>query len=124
MHGDLVKKPAFITVAAAATLLLAACAASPTTTTPAPPIQAAAPTAKAPAANAVTVAATEGYTRVVKDGRELYCRPDEVLGSRVSREVCRTAAELENARRNSDDYMRGVQNAAGEPAIPTGPLGR
>ncbi len=78
-----------------------------------------------PAMTAQKASATAGYRRVVRNGRELYCREDVVLGSKISRgEVCRTSAELENAQRNTDDFMRGVRSTAGESAPPTGPLGR
>lgn len=119
-----------------AALLLAACGATPTQPPPASLAKTPVPASTAPASStagedanpamtAQKASATAGYRRVVRNGRELYCREDVVLGSKISRgEVCRTSAELENAQRNTDDFMRGVRSTAGESAPPTGPLGR
>ncbi len=55
-----------------------------------------------------------GYRLVVTDGNEMWCRPDEVLGSKVRRaDVCFTAAQLEATRRSSEEFMRNTRDAEG-----------
>jgi hypothetical protein len=84
----------------------------------------------APEANgaptALRAAATAGYRRVVRDGQELYCRQDEILGTKIQRgEICRTGAELERMRLNSDEFMRRIGDAVGPGGAPsTSPTGR
>lgn len=50
----------------------------------------------------------ESYQRVVRDGRELYCRQEDVPGTKAQREVCRTAGELASARKISADFQRSM----------------
>jgi hypothetical protein len=89
--------PGVLVIAVFAVPLLAACAA---------------PAQKKPPPTFTSQLIADGYRRVVKDGQELYCREDNVLGTRVARgEVCHTVAQLENMRRGSDEMMRGINNS-------------
>jgi hypothetical protein len=92
----------FLCAGLAAAVTLVACATGPATA-PAPK-----------PASTQTQAGVDGYRRVVKDGQELFCRQEDVLGSRVQRgEVCQTVAQIENSRRNTDTFLRNVQSAIG-----------
>lgn len=101
-------------IAVAATLV--ACATNPPAT-PAPTIVS--PQAKA---QAQVQPGVDGYRRVVKDGQELFCREEGVLGSRVQRgEVCQTAAQIATNRRNTDAFLHNAQGAAGAGPGMSGP---
>ena len=102
--------------------MCAACASAP----PAPSRPGEAVPPAAPATTALRETATAGYRRVVRNGQELYCRKDDVLGTKIQRgEICRTGAELERMRLNSDDFMRRIGDAVGPGGAPsTSPTGR
>lgn len=58
--------------------------------------------------------AVDGYRRVEREGQVLFCRPDEVLGSKVRRsDVCYTEEQLAAARRNSQEFMRQAAESPG-----------
>lgn len=80
------------------------------TTAAAPPAATTAPVAKA---------SINGYKRQVKDGEELYCREDAVLGSRVKgRLICYTAIELAERQQAADELLRQARGAVGDTAAP------
>ena len=110
-----------IVVGAVLVLGLSACAGTP----PAPP-------AAAPASNAVgavgtpTVAAATkpaggnaespfpGYTaRKGRNGQMLYCREDEVAGTRIPKMVCSTADTLRDQSAESKQQVDDIRQAAG-----------
>ena len=64
-------------------------------------------------------ASINGYKRQVKDGQELYCREDDVLGSRVKgRLICYTAIELAERQQTADELLRQARGAVGETVTP------
>jgi len=60
-----------------------------------------------------------GYTRVVINGQELYCRNDVATGSRTERHtVCRTAAQVADQQARAKKYVEDVQyNALAGPSV-------
>jgi hypothetical protein len=50
----------------------------------------------------------ESYQRVMRDGRELYCRQEDVPGTKAQREVCVTAGELASSRKINADFQRSM----------------
>jgi hypothetical protein len=57
----------------------------------------------------------DGYRRVVSGDRTLYCRSDEVLGSKVRRpDVCYEEAALKNNADAAQEFLRNARNAIGE----------
>lgn len=53
-----------------------------------------------------------GYTRVVMDGQELYCRNDVATGSRTERHtVCLTPAQVAAQQARAQDYINKVQRS-------------
>jgi hypothetical protein len=88
-----------------ATATLVACAAQPPTVPALPP---AAATTSTPAKSS----AHSGYTRVVsRDGTELFCRNDDMTGSRVQHQkVCLTEAQLQADEQNGQSFLNGVES--------------
>jgi hypothetical protein len=91
-------------------LILAGASALVACVTPAPTI----PAAPSVAAHPIDGLKTSGYQHVVsRDGTELYCRDDDVTGSRVQHDkVCLTPAQLKASQDNGQDFMQGVQTHA------------
>jgi hypothetical protein len=99
------------------TCLLGACASQPKSdTAPVPaPVQAA-PAASANTSNTSGIVTEEEFAReaksyklVEKDGKSLYCRTEQVLGSRLPSTVCLTHAQLTDSisrTRELTDKMR------------------
>jgi hypothetical protein len=60
-----------------------------------------------------------GYTRVVINGQELFCRNDVATGSRTERHtVCRTAAQVAVQQARAKKYVEDVQyNALAGPSV-------
>lgn len=61
-----------------------------------------------------------GYKPVVRDGETLFCRTEPVLGSRLEKKVCGTAADIERSTQNSQELAERIQtkayvNAKGSP---------
>lgn len=61
-----------------------------------------------------------GYKPVVRDGQTLFCRTEPVLGSRLEKRVCGTAADIERSTQNSQELAERIQtkayvNAKGNP---------
>jgi hypothetical protein len=52
---------------------------------------------------------SKGYKPVVHDGTTVFCRSEATLGSRLERQVCRTAEQLDEAAQASQDLTRDVQ---------------
>jgi hypothetical protein len=87
--------------------------------TPAPAAGATPPTASATGASHEATAAIEprekrlrlkGYRLEMRHGEKMYCRSEEVLGSRVAgRKVCGTVEELENREHLSQEMIGNVQ---------------
>lgn len=50
----------------------------------------------------------QDYQRVMRDGRELYCRQEDMPGGKGQREVCLTAGELASSRKISADFQRSM----------------
>ncbi len=70
-------------------------------------------------------ASIDGYRRVVSGDRILYCRPDEVLGSKVRRpDVCYDEATLKNNTDAAQEFLRNARNAVGEQTASPAPGGR
>jgi hypothetical protein len=95
--------------------------------TPAPAIAATPPTTSATGASHEATAAIDprekllrlkGYRLEMRHGEKMYCRSEEVLGSRLAgRKVCGTVQELEN-REHLSQEMAG--NAQRQQLNPTG----
>jgi hypothetical protein len=70
---------------------------------------------------------TDGYDRVVVEGKELFCRTEATPGTRIRNKVCRTRAELEAQQEAAKQYIDSAQRnagatGAGQPAmLPGGP---
>jgi len=112
--------------------LCAACADKPTKASSAvaapPPVSAPAPAAapaSAPAAAAAAPAAkladadedrhfrAQGYTLKMHEGEKLWCRHEEVLGSRVGGKlVCSTPEQIRMAEQQSKDIAESVQRSS------------
>lgn len=67
--------------------------------------------------------ATAGYTsidQIEKDPDRLVCRQEKETGSRLSKQVCKTAAEWEQQRLENRDVIRNAtQSGTPRPAMPT-----
>src|SRR5262249_41384232 len=88
------------------TALLASCAAQP-------PVSPASSTPAVAAQSAELAAArkkafpTDGYKKVVRDGREIFCSKEGYTGSRVQAvERCMTEAQLTAMRESGQDLLR------------------
>jgi hypothetical protein len=92
----------FIILTATATLV--ACAVQLPTVSALPPAAATSTPAKA--------SSHSGYTRVVsRDGTELFCRNDDMTGSRVQHQkVCLTEAQLQADEQNGQSFLNGVES--------------
>ena len=110
--------------ALAAAGLVVACAggAPPRPAQPAPPA-ATSPQAK-PAAKPAT-ASTEklpkGYRRMTKDGQDYICRRETATASRTEIvETCQTQAEFEEATKNGQSFLQGLQSTPVQPPASLG----
>ena len=102
-------------------------AASSVTTAPSPAAGTTPPTASATGASHKATAAIDprekllrlkGYHLEMRNGEKMYCRSEEVLGSRLAgRKVCGTVEELENREHLSQEM---VGNAQRQQLNPTG----
>ena len=112
--------------AAAPLLLIAACAVQPTTPAATPAAApAAAPAAVASAAEAtdaayaefVKYARSQGYRRVKTKDKELWCRDETPLGSRLEKQSCVTEATIADMQRQAVD-ARNVMRQGGSQGCP------
>jgi len=92
---------------------LAACAGQPQQPSP-PPATAAASGGTAAAgqdlAGSKSSAVPYGFTRVVRNGTELFCHKENVTGSRMEKhEVCMTQAQMDEQREKGVDFLQQVQ---------------
>jgi hypothetical protein len=71
--------------------------------------------------------ATRGYDRVVVHGKELLCRTEPILGTRIKSRVCLTRAQLqaqqEAARKYIETLQRNQGAVVGGVPIVGGPMG-
>lgn len=90
---------------------LAACATNAPATLPALAPGATTPVvAPANSADASASKLPHGYTRVLVNGEERFCRNDLVTGSRTEHQrVCLTAEQLKASQTDSQDFMNQVQ---------------
>jgi len=112
---------------AAGTAMLGACASSEpaasatpakTAATPAP---ASAPTAAAATTEADTAAglekkfqeAAKGYKIVQKDGKNMYCKRERVIGSTIPTLQCMSEAQLRNQVENTEELRKNMRRAPG-----------
>jgi hypothetical protein len=96
----------------AAAWVLCACAGTPPASEAPKPAVTAAGTA-APAGRPAR-SVEYGYRLVKKNGEQFYCRKEGITGSRTgSVESCMTLAQMEAARRNSQEMVREVQRTPG-----------
>jgi hypothetical protein len=67
--------------------------------------------------------ATQGYQRVVVEGKELFCRSEAEPGTRIKNRVCRTRAEVEAQQEAARQYIDAAQRSAGATGTgqPAGP---
>ena len=91
--------------------------------------------AKGPAGAAETTAAESAkekkssidrsYRRVVKNGKEFFCRREAVTGSRMQKtDICLTQEQMKDLQEHSQEYLRSAQNPAQSPnAAPPGGAG-
>jgi hypothetical protein len=110
-----------IVVGAILVLGLSACAGTPTAPPAAAPSSSAVGAAGAPTAAAATKPADgkaespfPGYTpREGRNGQMLYCREDEVAGTRIPKMVCSTAQTLRDQSAESKQQVDDIRQAAG-----------
>jgi len=112
---------------AAGTAALSACATSETATSAAPartaaaPAPAPAPTTAAATTEADTAAglekkfqeAAKGYKVVQKDGKNMYCKREKVIGSTIPTLQCMTEAQLRNQIENTEELRKNMRRAPG-----------
>jgi hypothetical protein len=114
----------FIRVSAivAAASIFAACASAPAPRAPASraPVSKAAPEPTAMnATQAATALGMDGYRLEIRKGEEFYCRKEAVTGSRLEvHETCRTVAQMEQIRANTQDAMRQMQRPPEDAQLP------
>jgi len=53
-----------------------------------------------------------GYKPEVRNGQTLFCRAEHVLGSRLEKKVCGTAADIERSTQNSQELAERIQTKA------------
>lgn len=53
-----------------------------------------------------------GYKPMVHNGDTLFCRTEPILGSRLEKKVCGTAAEIERSTQNSQELAERIQTKA------------
>ena len=92
---------------------------------PAPPAQPAAAAPQAPRAATPATASTEklpkGYRRMSQNGQDYICRREIATASRTEIvETCLTPAEYEEATKNGQSFLQGLQ---GTPVQPPASLG-
>jgi hypothetical protein len=98
-------------------LALAACSSQPVSqessgpVAPAPEAQ-----AKAPAPAETSAASTKpagkipsGYRLEKRNGKDLYCRNETLLGSRFSQKTCFTREQLEEIQRRTESAVGGME---------------
>jgi hypothetical protein len=97
-------------------LALAACSSQPVTQEESPGPVAPAPEAKAPAPAETGAASTKpagkipsGYRREKRNGKELYCRNETMLGSRFPQKTCFTREQLEEIQRRTESTVDGME---------------
>jgi hypothetical protein len=67
-----------------------------------------------------TTGAYDGYTRVVIDGQERYCRDDVATGSHTERHtVCLTRAQVAAEQVRAQDFIEKVQRLGALGNVPT-----
>jgi hypothetical protein len=77
---------------------------------PGTPVIAATPPAATSTAKAVM---PYGYTRVMVNGEERFCRNDVTTGSRTEHtKVCLSQTQLDASQQNSQDFINSVQGRA------------
>jgi len=110
-----------VVVGAMVVLGLTACAGTPTAPPAAAPASSAVGAAGAPTVAAATKPAGDtaespfpGYTpRKGRNGQMLYCREDEVAGTRIPKLVCSTAETLRDQSAESKQQVDDIRQAAG-----------
>jgi len=51
------------------------------------------------------------YRRVVKNGKEFFCRREAVTGSRMQKtEICLTQSQMDDLQEHGQEYLRNAQN--------------
>jgi hypothetical protein len=76
--------------------------------------QTAAPQTAASQTSSADTVEIYGYRRSVVDGKQLYCKTEQVTGSRVQRqEQCFTRAQLEAKQKSAEDYIHQLQQNSG-----------
>jgi hypothetical protein len=110
-------------IVAAATLVigLSACAGTPTAPSPASTSPASVAPSSAPSATAAQTAIDAadnpfpGYSqRTARNGETLYCREDEVAGTRIPKLVCGTEAVLRNQSDEAKKQVGDMRQTAGQ----------
>ena len=91
----------------------AAPVAEPAAATPAPALAASAVAAPAAAAAVAAPVAEEfkppaGYKKKTRDGRQVYCRNEAPVGTRLPTEYCFTQADLERIEKNKRSMQQDV----------------
>jgi len=76
--------------------------------TPAP-VATAPAAATPPAAPTVAKKVPSGYRLVKRNGQELYCRSEVLLGSRFPEKMCFTKAQLEEIEKRTDSAMDDLE---------------
>ena len=57
----------------------------------------------------------DGYRRVVSGDRTMYCRPDQLLGSKIRRpDVCYDESTLKANADAAQEFLRAARGAVGE----------
>jgi hypothetical protein len=81
-------------------------------------------TAPAPATTAAQKKALMGYTKVVRNGKELYCRDDAATGSHMkTAPVCLTRQQVDDIAARGEAFARGLQDRP-IPTTPSNPMGQ
>ncbi len=104
-------------IAAAATLVigLSACAGTPTGPTPVSTTPASIAPSSAPTAADAADNPFPGYTqRKARNGETLYCREDEVAGTRIPKLVCGTEAVLRDQSIEAKKQVGDMRQTAGQ----------
>jgi hypothetical protein len=56
-----------------------------------------------------------GYKATLVNGRTMFCRQEQVLGSRVASKVCANAEDVDRATQSSKDLTRSIQQNSLQP---------
>ena len=104
-----------IVAAAALVIGLSACAGTPTGPSPAATSPASIAPSSAPTATDAADNPFPGYTqRKARNGETLYCREDEVAGTRIPKLVCATEYVLRNQSVEAHKQVNDMRQTAGQ----------